>query len=64
MFGYITIDESLIESAVNNLEEFHQQKYGTQAESIVHAIAMETLAQRVRERVVAHQVAKSGLATL
>lgn len=61
MFGHVNIDPEVIDSAIADLEEFYKQKYGTQPESLVHAIALEKLAARVYERIAAHQVAKSGV---
>jgi hypothetical protein len=61
MHGFLAFDQEIIDRAIDQIKQRHLQHYGTLPESLVWAIAFETLAAQIRQNCTQHQIVKAGL---
>lgn len=61
MHGFLAFDQAIVDRAVDQIKQHHLQHYGALPESLVWAIAFESLATEIRQKCTQQQIAKAGL---
>jgi hypothetical protein len=64
MIAYVTVNDELVEKAVEQLEQWHQQTHGTGTESLVWVLAHQKFADRMEANIAKNQEVKARVSLI